>query len=195
MERQNNCLCHFYNSHDTIAEVDSPVQVEEYAVFSNPYLVLKLWPTTHHIWEVSTSATNLYSTMFSSTSLKWPKRIFFKVLEIHKYNEYRLFLLSPNLSACNFKVFIDFSSIFPECSHGSYCWIHYQGKSKGEIRPSTIPVEVRLAQRHLPADLENKTWGHVCWACVSNGKQEKKCQKRYGCLECRKHLFHHVPFS
>lgn len=129
VERKNNCLCHFYNSHDTIAEVDSPVQVEEYADFSNPYLVLKLCPTTHHIWEVSTSATNLYSTMFSSTSLKWPKRIFFKVLEIHKYNEYRLFLLSPNLSACNFKVFIDFSSIFPECSHGSYCWIHYQGKS------------------------------------------------------------------
>ncbi|XP_071132614.1 uncharacterized protein [Mytilus edulis] len=64
-------------------------------------------------------------------------------------------------------------------------------RSNSRRSPSNLPVEHfedRLTHRHLPADLGNKTWCHVCYAMVSKGTQEKRRQTKYGCAECSKHL-------
>jgi len=124
--------------------------------------------------------------VFNHKTLKWPKRIFFKMLEILKYNSFRLFLLSPNHQPAPSKsplTFLQFSqSVAMGLING------YTTRENPRGRPSTVPLEIRLTQRHLPADLVNKSWCHVCYARYASGKQEKKCQTRYGCSDCRKHL-------
>ncbi|CAC5395945.1 unnamed protein product [Mytilus coruscus] len=120
---------------------------------------------------------------FGHKTLKWPKRVFFKMLEIIKFNAYRLFQISPNHQQTTSMTFLEFSkSVATKLIAG------YTTRDNRRGRPSNLPVEIRLTHRHLPADLGNKTWCHVCWARVANGTQEKRCQTKYGCVECSKHL-------
>lgn len=166
---------------------------------ANKYLVLNLLQTTHHTWggvDKRDQYTQYY--VFNHKTLKWPKRIFFKMLEILKNNSFSLFLLSPNHQAASSKSLLTFLQFSLSVAMG-----HINGYTTRENprgRPSTVPLEITLTQRHvLPADLVNKSWCHVCYARYASGKQEKKCQTRYGCSDCRKlfmstKMFRHVPF-
>ena len=123
---------------------------------------------------------------FGRKTTKWTKRVFFKLLEITKVNAFILFSKSehhqpppgkPNLSLLQFT---------QRLISGLIDGYHNPAK-RG--RPSvTVPNEVRLTARHLPAKLPNKSWCHVCWRRVASGRQEKRRQTIYGCTECQRHL-------
>ena len=119
------------------------------------------------------------------------------MLEILKYNSFRLFLLSPNHQPAPSKSPLTFLQFSQSVAMGLIN--RYTTRENPRGRQSTVPLEIRLTQRHLPADLVNKSWCHVCYARYASGKQEKKCQTRYGCSDCRKlfmstKMFRHVPF-
>lgn len=122
---------------------------------------------------------------FNQKTQKWYKRVFFKFLEILKYNAYRLFLLSPNHQTVGNSpamTYLQFSRQIASSLIDEYCGIGTRG------RQSAAPVPSRLIERHMPNIVGKKSWCHVCWMKVSAGKQDKRKQTMYGCLECGKHL-------
>lgn len=124
--------------------------------------------------------------VFQHKTLKWPKRIFFTMLEILKFNAFKLFLCSPNHQPGPNRrtlTFLDFSKAVAEGLIGGYT-----GGSVRMGRPSLVPVEARLSQRHLPGTFQTKSWCHVCHMRVQSNQQDKRKQTKYGCLECGKHL-------
>ena len=124
--------------------------------------------------------------IFQHKTLKWPKRIFFTMLEILKFNSYRLFLLSPNHQPGPGKrpiTFLQFSKLV-----ASGLIAGYTGGSARKGRPALLPVDDRLTQRHLPGTFENRSWCHVCHMKVKKGLQDSRKQTKYGCLDCGKHL-------
>ncbi|XP_071151167.1 piggyBac transposable element-derived protein 4-like [Mytilus edulis] len=138
---------------------------------------------TSHMGGVDRCDQYIQYYFFCHKTNKWPKRVFFKMLEIIKFNAYRLLQMSPNHQQTTSMTYLDFSkSVATQLIAG------YTTRDNRRGRPSNLPVEVRLTHRHLPADLGNKTWCHVCWHRVANDTQEKRRQTKYGCVECSKHL-------
>ena len=123
---------------------------------------------------------------FQHKTLKWPKRIFFTMLEILKYNAYRLFSMSPNHQPGPGKTQLTFLQFSKSVATGLIAG--YAGGAVRKGRPALVPVDHRLTQRHLPATLETRSWCHVCYMKVKAGSQEKRAQTKYGCRDCGKHL-------
>lgn len=124
--------------------------------------------------------------VFKHKTLKWPKRIFFTMLEIIKFNAYRLYLLSPNHQPAPGKkplTFLEFSK-----SVASGLIAGYVGGSARRGRPSLAPVDDRLTQRHMPGSFPNRSWCHVCYMRVRHALQDSKKMTKFGCLDCGKHL-------
>ncbi|CAG2241919.1 unnamed protein product [Mytilus edulis] len=124
--------------------------------------------------------------VFQHKTLKWPKRIFFTMIEMLKFNAFRLFLASPHHQPGPGKrplTFLKFSKGVAAGLIGGYT-----GGSVRKGRPSLVPVDDRLTQRHLPGSFGNKSWCHVCHMRVKNNQQDTRRQTKYGCLDCGKHL-------
>lgn len=123
--------------------------------------------------------------VFNHKTLKWPKRVFFKLLEILKFNAFVLFIASPHHQPGPNTSPMTFLQFSKKVATGLVAG--YTGNlSRG--RPSLLPAEIRLSHRHMPSEFEKKSWCHVCWARVARGTQEKRSQTKFGCRDCSKHL-------
>ncbi|XP_071158717.1 piggyBac transposable element-derived protein 4-like [Mytilus edulis] len=116
---------------------------------------------------------------YHQKTLKWPKKVFFSLLEMVKFNAYRLFTLSPNHSSN--LTFLQFSCLLIKGLINGYS----AGVRRG--RPLLAPDQ-RLIQRHMPTTLNSKGRCHVCYMRQKNGKQDNIRQTKYGCSVCGKHL-------
>ncbi|CAG2221335.1 unnamed protein product [Mytilus edulis] len=117
---------------------------------------------------------------YHQKTLKWPKKVFFSLLEMVKFNAYRLFTLSPNHSSN--LTFLQFSCLLIKGLINGYS----AGIRRG--RPLLAPDQ-RLIQRHMPTTLNSKGRCHVCYMRQKNGKQDNIRQTKYGCSVCGKHLY------
>ena len=124
--------------------------------------------------------------VFQHKTLKWYKRIFFTMVEILKFNAFRLYLASPNHQPGPGKkplTFLQFSKLL---AIGMINGFSTGQNQRG--RPALVPAEIRLTERHMPGTFVKKSWCHVCWSRVKKGTQETRRQTKYGCLSCEKHL-------
>ncbi|VDI26102.1 Hypothetical predicted protein [Mytilus galloprovincialis] len=124
--------------------------------------------------------------VFQHKTLKWPKRIFFTMIEMLKFDAFRLFLASPHHQPGPGKRPTTFLKFSKAVAAGLIAG--YTGGSVRKGRPSLVPVDDRLTQRHLPGSFGNKSWCHVCHMRVKNNQQETCRQTKFGCLDCGKHL-------
>lgn len=122
---------------------------------------------------------------YSQKTRKWPKKVFFRLMEIIKFNAFQLFLQSPHHQLVPNKpkmTFLQFSQIVVKGLIDGYMNTVRRG------RPSLAPVEDRLTQRHLPCTFPSRSWCHVCHMRFKHGLHDKRSQTTYGCQDCRKHL-------
>ncbi|CAC5389166.1 unnamed protein product [Mytilus coruscus] len=64
---------------------------------------------TNHMGGVDCCDQYIQYYFFGHKTLKWPKSVFFKMLEIIKFNAYRLFQISPNHQQTTSMTFLEFS--------------------------------------------------------------------------------------
>lgn len=124
--------------------------------------------------------------VFQHKTLKWPKRVFFTMLEILKFNAFILFTKSPNHQPQPGKPQLTFLKFSKSVASGLIGDFANAQNRRG--RPALAPVEIRLTERHMPDTFPNRSWCHVCWARVRSGVQDSRKQTKYGCLSCQKHL-------
>lgn len=73
---------------------------------------------------------------------KWSKRVFFVLIEMAKFNAFKLFVMSPHHSST--MTFLDFSIAIAKGLVSGFQTETRRG------RPSLVPAENRLTQRHMP---------------------------------------------
>ncbi|XP_052061750.1 piggyBac transposable element-derived protein 4-like [Mytilus californianus] len=117
---------------------------------------------------------------YNHKTYKWSKRVFFVLMEMAKFNAFKLFLMSPNHQTN--LTFLDFSISVAKGLVNGYISETRRG------RPSLMPVENRLVQRHMPASFDKKSKCHLCYMRNRNNRQVPIKQTKFGCLECVKHL-------
>ncbi|XP_021341429.1 piggyBac transposable element-derived protein 4-like [Mizuhopecten yessoensis] len=122
---------------------------------------------------------------FNHKTRKWTVKVFFRLLEVMKLNAYQLFLQSPHHQPGQGKQQLSFLQFTQSIIRGLVDGFTSTAR-KG--RPSLLPLDDRLTQRHLPGTLESRSWCHVCYMRCKSGLQDKTSQTKFGCTECRKHL-------
>ena len=124
---------------------------------------------------------------FGRKTTKWPLRVFFKLLEMAKANSYTLHKQSPNHQPPPGKSHIGLLQFTLKLIAG-LIGAYSNPNKRGRPRLMPVEPEVRLTARHFPTRLPNRSWCHVCWKRVAEGRQDSRKQTFFGCQECRKHL-------
>ncbi|XP_071157552.1 piggyBac transposable element-derived protein 4-like [Mytilus edulis] len=117
---------------------------------------------------------------YNHKTIKWSKRVFFVLLEMAKLNAFKLFIMSHNHPSS--MTFLDFTLDIAKGLVAGYSSDVRRG------RPSQVPLENRLVQRHMPTRFDKKSKCHLCYMRTKNGIQETVRQTKFGCNDCRKHL-------
>ena len=124
---------------------------------------------------------------FGRKTVKWTKRVFFKLLEISKSNALILYNQSPNHQPAAGKpkmTLLQFTIKMISSLIGG----QQNPNKRGRPRTVIVADELRLTARHFPVRLPNKSWCHVCWRRVADGRQNTRRQSVFGCSDCGKHL-------
>lgn len=169
MERQKKMLPNILSTiHDTsIAQVQRLVNTDGNFSRQNFDCPKAIADYTSNMGGVDRADQYIQYYSYNHKTLKWSKKVFFVLIEMAKFNAFKLFLMSHNQQSMTF---LDFSLSVAKGLVGGY----YSEVQRG--RPTLVPLENRLVQRLMPFAFEKKSKCHLCYMRTKNGLQETVCK-------------------